>query len=72
MLTHAGKYYDSLLGEANIVATVRFRALNFFIIKTLLIITRTEPNLTFKFHLVDVLGIHKFWKAGQKFESQVR
>ena len=23
MLTHAGKYYDSLLGEANIVATVR-------------------------------------------------
>ena len=38
MLTHAGKYYDSLLGEANIVATVRFRALNFFIIKTLLII----------------------------------
>ena len=21
MLTHAGKYYDSLLGEANIVAT---------------------------------------------------
>ena len=70
MLTHAGKYYDSLLGEANIVATVRFRALNFFIIKTLLIMT--EPNLTFKFHLVDVLGIHKFWKAGQKFESQVR
>ena len=23
MLTHGGKYYDSLLGEANIVATVR-------------------------------------------------
>ena len=34
MLTHAGKYYDSLLGEANIVATVRLRAINFFIVKT--------------------------------------
>ena len=44
MLTHAGKYYNSLLGEANIVATVR----HFSLMQNLLMIFLPLPKELFK------------------------